>query len=306
MKIVFLDAGTLGEGISFDEINKLGDFVVYQNTNATEISSRIKDADVVITNKVVINSDSLDTAKNLRLVVAAATGLNHIDISACEAKNILVKNVSSYSTDSVAQHTFALLFHLLHKLEYFQQYTREKKWIESEYFTHLGRNYFEIKNKKWGIIGLGEIGSRVANLAASFGANISYFSSSDKDRSADYPRVDLNTLLTESDIISIHSPLNQQTKNLLNKSNLNKLKDSAVLINVGRGGIINEMDLAVAFSNSNMLVALDVLESEPMDSNSPVLSMLNSERFLLTPHIAWSSIEARQTLIKKIAKNIQI
>lgn len=304
MKIVFLDAGTLGEGITLEPLKKLGEFRDFDSTSKDQVLSRVSEADIIITNKVIIDKKILASTKQLKLVVAAATGLNHIDVEACKEKNILVKNVSSYSTDSVSQHTFAILFHLLHRLEYFQQYTKNKKWSESQFFTHLGREFFEIKNKKWGIIGLGEIGNQVATIASSFGAKISYYSSSDKDRTDKYPRVDLKTLLSESDIITIHSQLNSQTKNLVNSSNLELLKESAILINVGRGGIINEVDLVDYFIKNNILVGLDVLETEPMTKDCVVNKMLSSERFLLTPHIAWSSVEARQRLIDKIAENI--
>lgn len=304
MKIVFLDSGTLGEGVSFDKLKQFGDFKAFEKTSREETLERIIDVDIIITNKVNISHEHINKVSHLKLVVSAATGTNHIDIESCQKNGIEVKNVSDYSTDSVAQHTFSMLFHLLHSSEYFQNYTRSHEWEKSPFFTHLGRSFSEIKGKTWGIIGLGTIGKKVATIANCFGAKVVYYSSSGLDRSDEFKRVELDLLLKNSDIVSIHAPLNEKTLNLINKTNLNLLKEHAVLLNLGRGGIINEADLAYEFERRNILVGLDVLSEEPLNPNSKINSMLDSERFFLTPHIAWSSTEARELLVQKIGLNI--
>ena len=304
MKIVFLDTGTLGENVSFKDIETRGEFKGYTDTSDSELQDRISEANIVISNKVKLMGKDLAEAPELKLVISAATGMNHIDAEFCKERGIRVMNVSDYSTNSVAQHTFSMLFHLLHSNAYFDNYTSKNKWKESNHFTHLGREFFELKNKTWGIIGLGTIGSRVADIATIFGCNVTYYSSSNKDRSDKYRRVDLEELLSESKIISIHSPLNSKTKNLINKKNLSLIKDGSFLLNLGRGGIISEKDLANELLARKIFVGLDVLEEEPMESDSPLSEFTALENLFVTPHIAWSSVEARKLLVSKIADNI--
>jgi len=209
--------------------------------------------------------------------------------------------VSGYSTNAVIQHTFALVLGLLNKVCYFNGYTR-KEYPKGEIFTHI-QNWFEISGKRWGIIGLGEIGRGVAKLAESFGAEVVYYSTSGKNSNRDFKRVDVTELLSTSDIISIHAPLNRNTKNLLNYEKLSLIKENAVLVNVGRGGIINEKDLAEILKNKNIFVGLDVFEKEPINEDSPLLKF--KDKTLLTPHVAWTSIEARNKLMDGIYKNIE-
>lgn len=304
MKIVFLDAGTLGPNCDLSTLSSLGDFKAYDSSSDTDIKSRIIDAEIIISNKAKLTSDSLSELSNLKLIVAAATGMDHIDLDFCKEKNIQVKNAVGYSTASVVQHTFSILFHLLHSNEYFQKYTRSGEWCHSNSFTHLDRNYFELAGKNWGIIGLGTIGSSVANIAKNFGANISYHSVSGR-KDGDFPHLELDDLLQTSDIISIHTPLNKKTHNLLNSENLALLKKKAIIINVGRGGIINEIDLVEHFQQSEIKVGLDVLSSEPMACDSPLHAILDSERLFITPHIAWASDESRQRLVDIIASHIR-
>lgn len=304
MKIVFLDAATLGAKCDLSSMSKLGDFKAYDASNTSEIKERIRDADIIISNKVKLSREHLAGLSHLKLIIAAATGMDHIDLAFCEEQNISVKNAVGYSTTSVVQHTFSMLFHLLHSNEYFQKYTRTGEWCHSNSFTHLDRNYFELAGKNWGIIGLGNIGSSVATIAKLFGANITYHSVSGRE-DGEYPHLDLEQLLKTSDIISIHTPLNTKTLNLLNKENLSSLKDDAIVINVGRGGIINEADLTEHFKKTNIKVGLDVLISEPMTKDSPLHSIIESERLFVTPHIAWASVESRQRLVDIIANHIR-
>ncbi len=298
MKIVFLDALTLGD-VDFDRFRNLGEVVIYQTTSKDETLSRVKDADIVVTNKVVIDKEIMDKT-NIKYIQIAATGMNNVDLEYAKKKGIIVKNVAGYSTNAVIQHTFALVLSLLNKICYFDKFTREK-YPESKIFTHI-QNWFEIDGKRWGIIGLGEIGRGVARLAKSFGAEVVYYSTSGKNQNKEFKRVDLEELLKTSDIITIHAPLNENTKNLLNKNNLTLIKNGSILVNVGRGGIINEKDLAEILEEKDIFVGLDVFEKEPVSKENPLLKF--TEKTVLTPHVAWTSIEARKKLMDGIYKNI--
>lgn len=299
MKIVFLDALTLGD-VDFDKFKELGEVVIYQTTKENETLNRVKDADIVITNKVVIDKYIMDNS-NIKFIQIAATGMNNVDLEYAKQKNIIVKNVSSYSTKSVLQHTFALVLALLNKICYFDKYTREV-YPNSEIFTHI-EDWFEINNKRWGIIGLGEIGKSVARVATAFGAEVVYYSTSGKNQNKEFKKVSLDELLKTSDIITIHAPLNENTKNLLDYNKLLLIKENSVLVNVGRGGIINEKDLAKVLEKKNILVGLDVFEKEPINKDNPLLKI--KDKLILTPHVAWISIEARKKLIDTIYKNIK-
>lgn len=305
MKITILDARTLGSDVNLSVFRKFGELRIFETTNPNETIKNIADSDIIITNKVVIDKAVMDSAKNLKLICISATGMNNVDLEYAKEKNITVKNVAGYSTKSVTQHTFAMLFYMIEHLNYYDEYVKSGGWQESSIFTNLDRAFFEISGKKWGIIGLGNIGREVAKIATSFGADVSYFSTSGKNSNSEYSRIELKTLLSESDIISIHAPLNENTKNLINYSNMNLLKDRAVLINVGRGGIISETDLSKFIDEREIFVGLDVLEIEPIRSYNPLNMIKHKERLFITPHIAWSSFEAREKLIELIVKNIE-
>ena len=299
MKIVFLDALTLGD-VDFDRFREFGEVKIYQTTAPNQTSKRVKDADIVVTNKVVIDREIMDNS-NIKFIQIAATGMNNVDLEYAKKKGIVVKNVAGYSTNSVIQHTFALVLGLLNRVCYFDKYTREN-YPFSEIFTHI-IDWFEINGKTWGIIGLGEIGRGVARIASSFGAEVIYYSTSGKNDNKEFKRVSLEELLKKSDIISIHAPLNENTKDLLNKDNLPLIKDGAVLVNVGRGGIINEKDLAQILEKKDIFVGLDVFEKEPVNKDNPLLKF--KDKTLLTPHVAWTSKEARKKLMEGIYQNIK-
>jgi glycerate dehydrogenase len=298
MKIVFLDALTLGD-INFEKFKELGEVLIYQTTSYNETLERIKDADIVVTNKVVIDKYIMDNS-NIKIIQIAATGMNNVDLEYAKKKGIVVKNVAGYSTFSVVQQTFALVLGLLNKVCYFDNYTRNE-YSNSNIFTHI-QNWFEIKDKRWGIIGLGTIGKEVANVAQAFGADVVYYSTTGKNNNSTFKRLELDELLQTSQIISIHAPLNENTKNLLNYEKLKLVKESSIIVNLGRGGIINEKDLARILEEKDILVGLDVFEKEPIDKNNP---LLKSDKVLLSPHIAWTSIEARETLMSSIYENIK-
>lgn len=304
MKIVILDAATFGE-TDLSGFNDLGEVEVYQTTSAEETLARVKDADVVVTNKVVIDAGIMDASANLKLICIAATGMNNVDLEYAAQKEIAVKNVAGYSTDSVIQHTFSMLLYMMGHARYYDEYVKSGEWQQSPVFTNVTQPFSEIKGKKWGIIGLGEIGRGVANIAKAFGAEVVYFSTSGKNNNADFEQVSFTKLLETCDIVTIHAPLNAQTNGLIGHSELLMLKDGAVLLNLGRGGIVTESALAAIIDVKEIFVGLDVLEKEPMTDPHPLMSVEHKERLYITPHIAWTSVEARDRLIASVAENIK-
>ncbi len=306
MKIVFLDASTIGEVPNMDEIRCLGEYEEYPVTTREQRVIRLSGADVAIVNKVVIDREVMTACPNLKLVCVAATGLNNIDLVCATEKGIEVKNVAGYSTNSVAQVTFALILELLTRTHYYNRYIRSGEYSQSPIFTHLGRPFWEIAGKQFGIIGLGTIGKRVANIAEAFGAHVCYYSTSGKNLDNPYKHCSLDELLRTSDIVSIHAPLNERTHHLIGMPQLRLLKPSALLVNVGRGGIVHEQALAEAIDSGIIAGAgFDVFTQEPLPAGHPFLTMQDKEKLLLLPHIAWASIEARTLLVSRIAGNIK-
>lgn len=306
MKIVFLDAKSVGQDMDLSKYNELGEFVTYDFSTQEQIPERITDADVLITNKCLINEQSIGSAQNLKLVCVTATGTNNLDKDYLAKRNIAWRNVAGYSTESVAQHTFAMLFYLLEKLSYYDAYVKNGKYASDTSFTHFAERFHEINGKTWGIIGLGAIGRRVADIAKMFGANIIYYSTTGKNTQNGYTRVDFDTLLQTSDIVSVHAPLTPQTENLMNAEAFAKMKPTAIFLNLGRGAIVVEQDLADALLSHTIAAAgLDVLCEEPMSPNSPFLPIKDSKRLLITPHIAWASVEARTNLMDIIYNQIR-
>lgn len=306
MNIVLLDAKTLGEDLDISSLESFGTLTVYQTTTPEQTLERIQGADIVITNKVVISADIMEATPKLKLICIAATGMNNVDLDAAERKGIEVKNVAGYSTKSVVQHTFAMALYLLEKMAYYDKAVKDGSWSNSGLFTDVSHPFYEIAGKKWGIIGLGNIGQEVAKVATAFGAEVSYYSTSGKNLNHPYPHQSLEHLLQACDIISIHAPLNDTTYNLINKTNLPTIKEGAVLLNLGRGGIINEADLALELDHRTLLAGLDVLEKEPLPLDNPLHQITHQERLLITPHIAWTSIEARKKLLEGIVENIKL
>lgn len=306
MKIVFLDTKTVGEDIDLSKYNKLGEFVTYNFSTPDQIPSRVVDADIIITNKCTINEESIGNAEHLKLVCVTATGTNNLDKVYLEKRGIAWRNVAGYSTESVTQHTFAMLFYLLEKLSYYDAYVKDGKYANDTSFTHFAEQFHEINGKTWGIIGLGNIGRHVADIAKMFGANVIYYSTTGKNTQEGYTRVDFDTLLATSDIVSVHAPLTSETEKLMNADAFAKMKPTAIFINVGRGAIVDEQDLADAIDNHVIAAAgLDVLAEEPMNPNSPFLHIQDSKRLLITPHIAWASVEARTNLMNIIYNQIK-
>lgn len=305
MKIVILDRATLGFDIDISIFDTLGEVTSYNVTLPEQTISRVQDADIVITNKVVISKEIMDESKKLKLICISATGTNNVDLEYANKKNITVKNVAGYSTSSVVQLSFAMIFHFVQKLDYYKKYVDEQNWQKSEIFTHIDKPFFELDGKKVGIIGLGDIGSNLAKKAEAFDCEVLYYSTSGKNNNSIYKRVELDELLSTCDIISIHCPLTENTKDLLNYENMKKIKDGAILLNLGRGGIINEGDLSKIIDEKEIYCGIDVVSKEPIEELNPLLRVKNKERLLLTPHIGWASVEARNRLILMVADNIK-
>lgn len=306
MKIVFLDAKTIGEDIDLSSFDALGEVVKYPFSTPEEARERTKDADVIVLNKVEINERSIGEAERLKLVCVTATGTNNLDKEYLAKRGIEWRNVAGYSTESVAQHTFALLFYLLEKMRYYDDYVKTEKYVGDVTFTHFANVFHELAGMTWGIVGLGNIGRRVAEIARCFGCNVIYYSTSGKNHNDEYQRVEFDELLSKSDIVSVHAPLDENTRNLFDKSAFDQMKQSAFFINVGRGPIVVEQDLVDALNEGQLAAAgLDVLSVEPMTEQNPMRSIKDSNRLIITPHIAWASVEARTRLMKTISGQIK-
>ena len=305
LTIVYLDKITIGNVPNLQNLNELGQVRLYDTTTPAELGERIQDAHVIITNKVVIDKTAMDLAPFLKLICVSATGMNNVDLDYAAKKGIPVKNVIGYSTNSVAQSTFAMLLYLMQQLRYYDHYVKSGQYIHSPVFTHMGPEFREIAGKTFGIIGLGAIGKKVASIARAFGAHVIYYSTSGKNNDSSFLRKDLNELLAQSDVISIHAPLNENTRNLIDLDKLKRMKPAAILINAGRGGIVNEHDLAGALNNHLIYAAaLDVLTIEPIAADNPLLTVKDKDRILIMPHVAWASVEARILLVDRICENI--
>lgn len=306
MKIVFLDVKTIGEDIDLSGFDALGEVVKYDFSTSEEVPERIKDADVIILNKVQVNEQTIGQAEHLKLVCVTATGTNNLDKDYLEKRGIAWRNVAGYSTETVAQHTFAMLLYLLEKLRYYDDYVKEERYVNDTIFTHFAEHFTEICGKTWGIIGLGTIGRRVADIAKAFGAHIIYYSASGRPAQEGYEQVDLDTLLAKSDIISVHAPLNEHTEGLMNKTAFEKMKNTCIFLNLGRGPIVVEQDLYEALESGEIAAAgLDVLCQEPMSATNPLLKIKDSKKLLITPHVAWASVEARTKLMQIILEQVK-
>lgn len=306
MNIVFLDAKTMGEVPNLSDLENLGNYTSYSLTLPSERKERIAGADIVITCKVVIDKEVIDSCPSLKLICVAATGTNNVDVDYACSKGIEVKNVAGYSSESVAQLTVAMALSLVNRLSYYDRFVKSGDYSRSRMFTHYGPSFYELRGKTAGIIGLGNIGKRVAELLGAFGMRIVYHSVSGKNLNSPWKHADLDELLSASDLICIHCPLTDKTRNLINRTSISLMKSSAILINMARGGIVNEPDMAEALDNNKIGgFAADVYETEPMNPESPFLKLKEQERVILTPHIAWTSVEARTRLIQKLVENIK-
>lgn len=304
MKIVFLDAATLGD-TSLEPIAKLGDLVCWPTSTPEEARARVGDCEVLIVNKIKVDKMLLDAAPEIKLVCEAATGVNNIDVEACAAKGIPVRNVAGYSTDSVVQETFMHILTLMGNGPYFDSTVKSGEYSRGNIFTDVSKPFFEITGKTLGIIGMGNIGSKVAKVGEAFGMKVIYYSTSGTGHCKEYPAVPLERLMRESDVISVHAPYNERTAGLVGENELRMMKPTAFIVNMGRGGIVVEEALAKVIDEGIIGGAgLDVFVKEPLPADHPLLHTRHPEKLSLTPHTAWASVEARNRLVQAIADNI--
>ena len=305
--IIFLDQKTIGKVDNLKLLSKLGKLDTYESTEQDQVVERCKGKEIVIVNKVEMSEAVMKQLPDLKLICVAATGVNNVDLNYAENNGIEVKNVAGYSTDSVAQLTFTMLLYLVNKPYYYDTYVKSGAYSRSDSFTHHNEPFWELKGKRMGIIGLGTIGRQVARIAESFGMEVIFYSTTGRNNHISYKRFELEDLLKSSDVISIHAPLNNQTRDLITYERMKLMRPCAILLNLGRGGIVNEKDLAKAL-NENVIAAagIDVMEKEPINADNPLLKLFDKEKILITPHMAWASKESRELLMEKIARNIDI
>ena len=305
MTTAILDADSYGDDIDLSGFNEFGEVTFYSLTTRSEVKERIRDVDVAVINNVAITNGELDSAKHLKLIAIAATGMDNVDLDYCKEKNIMVKNVKGYATESVAQHTFAMLFHLLEQTTYFDTFTKDGSWSKSGNAVHFGKKFMQISGKRWGIIGMGAIGKRVAEIASVFGCEVVYYKRENGKTIPGYKGLTLDNLLQTSAIVSVHTPLNNSTRGLLSDRKLTLLKKGAILLNLGRGGIVDEIFLSEAIERNDIRAGLDVFSTEPLGKDHPLLKVKRKENLLMTPHMGFAAVEARQDLISKTINNIR-
>ena len=306
MKIVELDRETLGYDIDTSVLKTIGDFEEHEAADLETTREYIKDADVIIFNKTRMNEELLKDAPNVKMLAITATGFDNIDLEYCKSRGIAAANVKAYSTPAVAQHTFAMALFVLEKISYYDEYVISGRYSSQSGFCNFDEKYNELSGKTWGIIGMGNIGRSVARIAEAFGCKVIFYSASGNSTCTDYERVELENLLKESDVLSIHCPLSDRTRNLINRDTLKLMKRNAILINVARGPVVNDADLAEALNNGTIAGAgLDVLGVEPMEKDNPLGLIKDSRKLLITPHMAWASVESRQRCFDEVFENIR-
>lgn len=304
MKMVFLDAATMGD-VSFAPLERLGSLLCYDSSTPEEALERVSDCDVLIVNKVRVTPELIDAAHDLKLICETATGVNNIDIEYAAKKGIPVRNVAGYSTPTVAQATFMHILSLVGSAPYFDDAVKSGRYSASGMFTDVSVNWWELAGKTIGIIGMGNIGRKVAQIAEAFGMKVCYFSTSGTSHCKDYPSLPLEQLLAQADIVSVHAPLNERTDALIREKELAMMKPSAYIVNMGRGGIVVEEALVKAVDEGVIAgAALDVYSVEPLPEDSCYLKARHPERFRFAPHVAWASEEARARLLGMVAENI--
>lgn len=306
MEIVILERNSVGTDIDISCYEKLGHVTAYRNSLKEDVAKRIREADILVANKVPLNKETLKDAPNVKLICELATGYDNIDLEYCKERGIRVVNSRDYCTPAVVQHTFALALYVLEHLNYYDRYVKGGEYAGQDRFSHFGMPFAEMQGKTWGIVGMGNIGRGVAKAADAFGCRVIYYSTTGKNVVEGYEAVDKDTLLKESDILSLHCPLNEKTKYFIDAEALHKMKKTAILINVARGAVVNNKDLYTALMEEDIAGAgLDVLEQEPITPDNPLSRMTDSNRLIITPHMAWASNEARQRVVREVYKNIE-
>lgn len=306
MKIVILERDSVGTDVSVDCIGDFGDVTVYRNTvTAEEVRERIREADIVIANKSPLREETLKDAPDVKLICEFATGFDNCDLEYCRSRGIKVTNVRDYCTGMVAQHTFCLALALSEKLPHYDDYVKSGAYSAQDRFSNFDLPFCELEGKTWGIVGLGNIGRRVAAIATAMGCRVIFHSITGKSGCTDYPRVDKDTLLRESDFLSLHCPLSELSRNFIDEEALGKMKSTAVLINVARGKVVDNTALYHALLNGQIAAAgLDVVENEPLEESNLLSRIKDSNRLIITPHLAWASVEARTRCVLEAHENI--
>ena len=305
MNIVVLEQNSIGLDIDLTIYKEFGNVTYYGNT-VHEVAERIKDADIVIANKARLNEESMKDAPNVKLICEFATGYDNVDLEYCKKRGIAVANVVDYSTPAVAQHTFAMALYLLERLPYYDNYVKSGIYASQDRFSNFDKPFLELEGKRWGIVGLGNIGKKTAKIAKAFGCEVVYYSVTGKNSNQEYKRVEFDELLETCDFISVHCPLSDLTKNLIDYNAMKKMKKTAILLNVARGPVINNADLYRALTEGEIYAAgLDVLEKEPITDENPLSKIKDSEKLIITPHMAWASTESRTRLAVEVYENIK-
>lgn len=306
MKLVILERNSVGTDVDVSCFEKFGEVTCYPNTVAANTSERVKDADIILANKAPLNESTLKDAPNVKLICLLATGFDNADLAYCKSRSIKVTNVVNYCTSTVAQHTLLLALALSEKIAFYDDYVKSGAYSAQDRFSNFDRTFYDLEGKTWGIIGMGTIGRRVAGLAQAFGCRVIFYSASGKSTCTDYKRVEFDTLLQESDILSLHCPLSDRTRGLINQDALSKMKKTAVLVNVARGPVVDTRALCDALVTDRIAGAgLDVLEQEPMAKDNPLARIKDSSKLIITPHMAWASLESRTRLVDEVVKNIE-
>lgn len=303
MKIVVLDAATLGRDVDTSCLSCLGTTEIYQKTTPDRLAERISDCDVIVLNKVKIGSDALSSAKNLKLICVTATGFDNIDINSCKKLGVAVCNVKGYSTDSVAQTTLAIVFSLVMHIPFYDRFVKSGEYTKSGLHNRLEPVFYELRGKTWGIAGYGDIGKQVAKAAEAMGCKILAFSRTPKDG---VENADIDTLCRESDIITVHLPLTDETKHIIGQKQFNEMKPSAILVNMARGAVIDEAAACEAIEKNKIAgFGTDVYSIEPIEESNPIYEIMNRDNVVLTPHLAWGAYEARVRCVDEVMLNIK-
>ena len=306
MKLVILERNSAGTDVDVSRFEKFGEVTCYPNTVAANTAERVKDADIILANKAPLNESTLKDAPNVKLICLLATGFDNVDLAYCRSRGIKVTNVINYCTSTVAQHTLLLALALSEKIAFYDDYVKSGAYSAQDRFSNFARTFYDLEGKTWGIIGMGTIGRRVAGLAQAFGCRVIFYSASGTSTCTDYERVEFDTLLQESDILSLHCPLSDRTRGLINKDALSKMKETAILVNVARGPVVDTQALYDALVADQIAGAgLDVLEQEPMAGDNPLAQIKDSTKLIITPHMAWASLESRTRLVDEVVKNIE-
>lgn len=306
LKIAILEGKSVGEDMDFSSFSEFGEVEIYNKTIPEQMPERVADADIIIANKLPMCEKTLGSAKNLKLICVTATGINNLDGDYLKSRGIAACNVAGYSTDAVAQHTFALLFYIWEKLAFYDDFVKSGEYTRLQDFSCFPEKFFELSGKTWGIIGLGAIGKKVASIAKAFGCRVITYSASGGKYDSEYEQVDFDTLLAESDVLSIHAPLNSYTDNLMDLEAFKKMKKSAVLVNVARGPIVDQEALYTALTEDMIAgAALDVLKVEPLTLDNPLGKIKDSKKLIITPHMAWAPVETRTRCLNEVAENIK-